>query len=114
MLIENIQVTTEEVVLNKDCTEKIHTISAAAKKVSAKQDLNIRLIKNGPIYEGLIWGKLDKVPVAGFNRAISPKKVLDNLSKRVSRDCLKILQEKVRSQDYEYWENEQAQMAHAG
>lgn len=91
--------------LNKDISDKINQIEVVTKKVSKKPQINIKLVKNGFNYEGLLWGKLDQAPIGAFSHGHSPTLVLENLCKRVKRDCLKILQERVRHQEFDYYEN---------
>lgn len=106
MFIENISILADNIEISNECLEKIRNLSQAAKKVSKTQDINIKIIQNSESYEGLLWGKLDRNPIGAFNRGHSLPLVLENLNKRVKRECLKILQEKVRLQNLDYLEVE--------
>lgn len=71
-----------------EAEEKILQIVKAIKTVSPSSDISMRFFKSDGLYEGLLWGKTSSFPIGIYRRGASLNQVLENLYKRVKRDCL--------------------------
>ena len=79
----------EGVEINSDAQEKILKIVNTI-KTAPSSEVSMRFLKSGAVVEGLLWGKADGVPIGVYNRGPSMSHVLDTLTKRVKRECLKV------------------------
>lgn len=75
--------------IGRDAEEKIQHIVSAIKAISPSSEVSMRFLKNGPVYEGLLWGKAAEIPIGIYRRGVSMTQVLENIYKRVKRESLR-------------------------
>ncbi len=88
MVLDGARIYNEGVGINSDCEEKIRQIVNTLKTLSPSSEVSMRLLKSGRVYEGLLWGKANDVPIGAYNRGPSVARVLDTLYGRVKKECL--------------------------
>lgn len=91
MVLAGATIYNDGVGINHDAEEKIRQIVTAIKTISPSSDIRMRLLRSGHIYEGLLWGKANNVPIGVYKRGASLTQVLENLGARVKRECRKAL-----------------------
>jgi hypothetical protein len=91
MVFENSRVYYDGVEIDAVEKEKIHKIIKTLKSMIPSADISLRLLKWGDIYEGLLWGKAEKIPIGIYKRAPTMSLVLENLERRVRRECIRLL-----------------------
>lgn len=89
MVLAGARIYNDGVGINHDAEEKIRQIVTAIRTISPSSDVSMRLLKSGHVYEGLLWGKANDVPIGVYKRGVSLTQVLENLYARVKRECLK-------------------------
>jgi len=94
MNINGVKIYNEGVSIDHDSEAKINEITRMFKSISPTANVNMRFLKNGKTYEGLLWGWAEATPIGAYNRGKSMHLVLDALSKKVKRDALKLLKQK--------------------
>ncbi|MEN0059800.1 MAG: hypothetical protein AAGB31_13250 [Bdellovibrio sp.] len=90
MVLAGARVYNDGVGINHDTEEKIHQIVNTIKAVSPSSDVSMRFLKSGQVYEGLLWGKANDIPIGVYKRGVSMSHVLENLLKRVRKECVKV------------------------
>ena len=88
MVLAGARIYNDGVGISHDTEEKIRQIVNAIRTISPSSDVSMRLLKNGHIYEGLLWGKANDVPIGVYKRGVSLTQVLENLYVKVKRECL--------------------------
>jgi hypothetical protein len=91
MVLAGARIYNDGVGIGHEAEEKIQQIVNAIKAISPSSDVSMRLLKNGHVYEGLLWGKANDLPIGVYKRGISMTQVLENIYKRVKKDCVKAL-----------------------
>jgi hypothetical protein len=91
MVLSGATIYNDGVGIGHDCEEKIRQIMNAIKSISPSSDVSMRFVKNGQMYEGLLWGKANDIPIGVYRRGTSMSQVLENLYRRVKKECLKAL-----------------------
>lgn len=91
MVLAGVNIYNEGVGISHDAEEKIRQIVNAIKTISPSSDVSMRLLKSGHVYEGLLWGKANNIPIGVYKRGVSLTQVLENMYTRVKRDCLKAM-----------------------
>ena len=89
MTLEGVKIYSEGVGIPHDSETKIRQIVDTIRNLSPSAGVSMRLVKNGRIYEALLWGKADEIPIGVYNRGPSVNHVLDSLYKKVKKTCLK-------------------------
>lgn len=89
MVLAGAKIYNDGVGINLDAEEKIRQIVTAIKTISPSSDVSMRFLKSGHVYEGLLWGKANDVPIGVYKRGASLTQVLENLYTRVKRECQK-------------------------
>ena len=109
MNLDGARIYNEGVGLGHDCEEKIRHIVKALKSLSPRSEVSMRFVKSGHVYEGLLWGKANDVPIGVYNRGPSVSHVLDTLLRKVKKECLRIwklnksqIKSKATNQSHEY------------
>lgn len=77
--------------IGHDARLKIEQIVNTIKAVSPSSEVSMRLTKSGNLFEALLWGKANNVSIGVYKRGMSMAQVLENLKKRIKKDCLKAL-----------------------
>jgi hypothetical protein len=90
MNLEGAKIYNEGVGLGHDCEERIRHIVKVLKSLSPSSEVSMRFVKSGHVYEGLLWGKANDVPIGVYNRGPSVSHVLDTLLRKVKKECLRI------------------------
>lgn len=90
MTLEGARVYFEGVRVNHDYDDKIRQIVSTIKSLSPSSEVSMRFLKNGNLYEGLLWGKASDVPIGVYNRGQSMGQVLDTLYRKVKKQSLKV------------------------
>lgn len=90
MTLDGARIYDEGVGIGQDCEEKIRQIVGAVKTLSPSSEVSMRFLKSGNMYEGLLWGKANDVPIGVYNRGQSMTHVLDTIHRKVKRECLKV------------------------
>jgi hypothetical protein len=115
MNLDGARIYTEGVGIGQDCEQKIRQIVNAVKTISPSSDVSMRFVKNGNLYEGLLWGKADNVPIGVYNRGQSMAHVLDTFYKKIKKECLKVWKIKATTKSKEKTQfQSHAPMAMAG
>lgn len=96
MVLAGAKIYNDGIDISHDAEEKIRQIVTAVKAISPSSDISMRFLKSGHVYEGLLWGKANDVPIGVYRRGTSLAQVLENLYVRVKRDCLKSLKQSSR------------------
>ena len=91
MVLAGANVYNDGVGINQDVEEKIQRIVNTIKAISPSSDVSMRLLKSGGVYEGLLWSKAGELPIGVYKRGISMSQVLENIYKRVKKDCVRAL-----------------------
>lgn len=91
MTVNGAKIFNDGVWIDRDCEEKIKQIVNVFKAVSPSPEINIRFLKRGKVYEGLLWGSTNSIPIGVYRQGTSLSYVLDNMQKRVKKECLKVL-----------------------
>ncbi len=94
MTLDGARVYFEGVKVEHEYDDKIRQIVSAIKSLSPSSEVSMRFLKNGSLYEGLLWGKASDVPIGVYNRGQSMAHVLDTLYKKVKKQSLKVLKMK--------------------
>ncbi len=94
MTLDGARVYFEGVDMDHEYDEKIRQIVSTIKSLSPSSEVSMRFLKNGSLYEGLLWGKASDVPIGVYNRGLSMAHVLDMLYKKVKKQSLKVLKMK--------------------
>ena len=94
MTLDGARVYFEGVSAAHEFDDKIRQIVSAIESLSPSSEVSMRFLKNGSLYEGLLWGKASDVPIGAYNRGQSMAHVLDTLYKKVKRQSLKVLKMK--------------------
>jgi len=79
---------------NNEYHDKIHQIVNTVKSLSPSAKVSMMFLKNGNLYEALLWGKASEVPIGVYNRGQSMAQVLDTLDKKVKKLSLKVFKMK--------------------
>ncbi len=90
MVVEGAKVYFEGVGATRECQEKVRSIISAIKTISPSSEVSLRFLKNGKVYEALLWGKANNVPLGVYRKGPSLSHVLDHVYQRVKKDCQKI------------------------
>ncbi len=90
MDLNGAKIYSEGVGIGRDCEEKIRQIVSAIKTLSPSSDISFRFLKSGRVYEGLLWGSANDIPIGVYRRGPSMTHVLDYLYSKVKKDCLKM------------------------
>ncbi len=90
MVLAGARIYNDGVGINDEFEEKIHQIVKTIKAVSPSSDVSMRLLKSGQVYEGLLWGKANEIPIGVYNRGITMSQVLENLLKRIRKECVRV------------------------
>jgi exonuclease VII small subunit len=116
MNLDGTRIYNEGVEIDHSCEEKIHLITKAIRSMSPTSEVGMRLVKSGRIYEGLLWGQANDIPIGIYNRGPSLAHVLDTLLRKVKKECLRIWKaNSVRLQTKETSQNQKpSPMALAG
>ena len=80
----------EGVRVTPEYDDKIRQIVSTCQSLSPTSDVSMRFLKNGNLYEGLLWGKANDVPIGIYNRGQSMAKVLDTIYKNLKKQSLKV------------------------
>lgn len=91
MVLAGANIYNDGVCINKDAEEKIQRIVNSIKAISPSSNVSMRLLKSGNVYEGLLWSKADDLPIGVYKRGISMSQMLENIYRRVRRDCVRTL-----------------------
>lgn len=89
MVLAGAKVYNDGVGINQDAKEKIQQIVNGIKAISPSSNISMRLLKNGNIYEVLLWGSADGLPIGIYKRGTSFSQVLENVYKRAKKDYFK-------------------------
>ncbi len=89
MTLNGARVYNEGVEVGHDSEERIRQIVTTIKTLSPSSDVSMRFLKCGKVYEGLLWGKTNDIPIGVYNRGPSINHVLDTIFKKVKKECLK-------------------------
>lgn len=87
MTLDGARIYNENVGIGRDGEEKIRRIIKTIQAASKSSDLGLRLLKTGRMYEALLWGKSEDVPIGIYNRGRSINRVLDSLYKKIRKAC---------------------------
>lgn len=90
MVFAGARIYSDGVGFNRDTEEKIHQIVNIVKAVSPSSDISMRFLKSGQVYECLLWGKANDIPLGVYKRGISMPQVVDNILKQVKKECVKV------------------------
>lgn len=90
MTINGAKIFNQGVLIDHDDKAKITQLVNAFRAVSESPEINIQFLKRGRIYEGLLWGKANSIPVGIYRQGVSVSQVLDHMQKRAQKECLKI------------------------
>lgn len=89
MNLNGARIYSEGVGLGHECEEKIRHIVDTMKSISPTSEVSMKFLKAGNLYEGLLWGKANDVPIGVYNRGLSMTHVLDALYKKVKKQAVK-------------------------
>lgn len=91
MVLAGATIYDDGVQMNQDAKVKIEQIVNAIKAISPSSEVSMRFVKSGGLFEALLWGKANNIPIGVYKRGISMAQVLEYLYKRVKKDCLKAM-----------------------
>jgi hypothetical protein len=91
MALTGVNIYYDGIGINQDVEEKVQRIIDTIKAISPSSDVSMRFLKSGGIYEGLLWSKAGELPISVYMRGISMAQVLENIYKRVKKDCVRAL-----------------------
>lgn len=90
MIINGARIYVDGVRLGPECELKIRRVVDAIRSLASNSEVSLRVLKSGAMYEVLLWGKAERLPIGVYCRGASLSKLLDVFMKRVRRQCLKL------------------------
>jgi hypothetical protein len=90
MNLEGARIYNEGVGISEESEAKIRKIVEVIRTLSPSSEVSMRFLRCGNMYEGLLWGKADEVPIGVYNRSASMTHLLNALYKTVKKQTLKI------------------------
>lgn len=90
MILDGARIYDEGVGIDLRNEEKIRRIISAIKQISPSAEISARFLKAGAFYEGMLWGKVNNIPIGAYNRGPTMAHVLESLYRRVKKECFKI------------------------
>lgn len=94
MTLNGANVYCENVKLDQRSKLRIEEMVASLKEISSDAEVSLKLLKEGDIFEGLLWGRAVDSPIGIYTRGASLNRLLDTLQKKVSMESLKIWKNK--------------------
>ena len=89
MNFEYVRIYNDGVELDSVCEKKVDKIVVAIKTLSKSAEVAFRFLKNGNLYEVLLWGKADDTPIGIYSSGPSMSHILDRIYGKAQKDCLK-------------------------
>ena len=114
MVLAGARIYNDGVGINHDTEEKINQIVNTIKAVSPSSDVSMRFLRSGPVYEGLLWGTANSIPIGVYRRGVSMSHVLENILKRVRKECVKVCKMSRGNSNRKSSFNHQGDLAMAG
>lgn len=94
MMLNGARIYCDGIEIDTRSQQQIEKIITSLKEVSPLAEVSLRFLKDGDIYEGLLWGRAIDSPIGVYSRGSSLNRLLDLLQKKVSMECLKIWKKK--------------------
>jgi len=90
MTINGANVYLEGVNVDQKYDDKMQQIVNTIKSLSPSSEVSMRFLKNGNLYEGLLWGKAGDVPIAVYKSGRSMTRILDTFCDKLKKQSLKL------------------------
>ncbi|WP_413577766.1 hypothetical protein ACLVWU_04845 [Bdellovibrio sp. HCB290] len=90
MILDGVRIYDDGAGIDLRSQEKIRKIVSAVKNISPSAVISARFLKAGAFYEGMLWGTINNIPIGAYNRGPTMAHVLENLYRRVKKECFKI------------------------
>ncbi len=88
MILNGAKIYFEGLEMNCKYDKKIGQLVDAIKILSPSPDISMRFLKSRNIYEGLLWGKANDIPIGLYHRGHSMAHVLESLNRKLKKECL--------------------------